>query len=522
MTYYLLISFLILLPFHPFLATWSDLTSVSILRDLFILIFFLAAIFVRIKHKKPFVSDKIDWVIFIFGLWFVLSYFLIGKNLTGAIYSLRYSFAPWLLFWSARTLNFPTKQKEIIIKTIFYSFIVVGLIGFFHGYILPRDFFLKFGYSPIVAIGNGIWDPSAKLPAIQLIPGDIVRMQSTLSGPIQLAVYTLIILGLILASLKKRTTSLCLYSFLILAITVLLLTFTRSAWIGFVVILLVFLAKNYQKLILRRLAILIILLGAIFIFFLPIPKIQKLINSSILRPSSSVEHQASIERIWRQKAEIGFWGRGVGFSGPASFRLPQSQRRAVENSYLRTYEELGVLGVILLIYLLLTITGKALALNQDEPDFDRSLKFGAGLGLLAISTASLFTDSLTEPIPLLLLGVVLALALPQKSKNKINRLPTSVKIFDIPIWPITSQETLKTIDQFVESKKPHQICTVNAEFLVESLKNSQLKEILQNADLNTADGAGVIAAAELANWQLATGNWPLIFKLTFYFLLSTT
>lgn len=71
------------------------------------------------------------------------------------------------------------------------------------------------------------------------------------------------------------------------------------------------------------------------------------------------------------------------------------------------------------------------------------------------------------------------------------------ELLDIPIDWLTLDEAMRKITQFVLSKKPHQITTVNPEFIVESRKNPEFKKVLQQADLSLADGTGITLAQRL-------------------------
>lgn len=72
-------------------------------------------------------------------------------------------------------------------------------------------------------------------------------------------------------------------------------------------------------------------------------------------------------------------------------------------------------------------------------------------------------------------------------------------ILDININTSSLTEVLKTIDAFVSSRKPHQICTVNTEFVMAARKNPAFAKAINDSDLSLADGAGIILASQLLN-----------------------
>ncbi len=80
-------------------------------------------------------------------------------------------------------------------------------------------------------------------------------------------------------------------------------------------------------------------------------------------------------------------------------------------------------------------------------------------------------------------------------------------ILGTPIDEVNMDEALNRIDHFVEmgqtTGKTHQIATVNADFVVKALQDSHLRQILQNADLATADGMPLVWGARLLGVPLA-------------------
>ncbi|MFA6081985.1 MAG: WecB/TagA/CpsF family glycosyltransferase [Patescibacteria group bacterium] len=68
---------------------------------------------------------------------------------------------------------------------------------------------------------------------------------------------------------------------------------------------------------------------------------------------------------------------------------------------------------------------------------------------------------------------------------------------DIKIDLLTLDQILAQVHRFVDSKTPHQICTVNTEFVMEARHNPLFKATLNSADISVADGAGIVLAAKL-------------------------
>jgi N-acetylglucosaminyldiphosphoundecaprenol N-acetyl-beta-D-mannosaminyltransferase len=78
----------------------------------------------------------------------------------------------------------------------------------------------------------------------------------------------------------------------------------------------------------------------------------------------------------------------------------------------------------------------------------------------------------------------------------------SVKVLSIPIHATSKAEAISKIAGFIASKKPHQVTTVNNEFVLEAQSNGDFLKILQSADLSLADSTGVVWAARRQGAQL--------------------
>ncbi len=91
----------------------------------------------------------------------------------------------------------------------------------------------------------------------------------------------------------------------------------------------------------------------------------------------------------------------------------------------------------------------------------------------------------------------------------------TITILGIPVHDVTMTETLDAIGQFIEAHTPHQICTVNPEFIMAAQTDLDFKRILNQADLNLPDGIGVIWAAKRAGYALRerVAGSDLIFQL---------
>lgn len=66
------------------------------------------------------------------------------------------------------------------------------------------------------------------------------------------------------------------------------------------------------------------------------------------------------------------------------------------------------------------------------------------------------------------------------------------QILNVTIDNITFIEALDVIDSFIKAKKPHQVVTVNPEFIMAAQSNGEFRQVLNSADLRVPDGVGLV------------------------------
>ncbi len=72
-------------------------------------------------------------------------------------------------------------------------------------------------------------------------------------------------------------------------------------------------------------------------------------------------------------------------------------------------------------------------------------------------------------------------------------------ILNIDIDNISYKETLKKIEVFLQDKKQHYIVTINPEIILKAQKDAEYRMILNNADISTPDGFGIILGSFFLN-----------------------
>lgn len=70
-----------------------------------------------------------------------------------------------------------------------------------------------------------------------------------------------------------------------------------------------------------------------------------------------------------------------------------------------------------------------------------------------------------------------------------------IHILGVPVDNLTREDAVERIAQFIVSGDPHQVVTVNPEFVVAAQNNYEFMHVLQEADLNLPDGVGLLWAS---------------------------
>jgi N-acetylglucosaminyldiphosphoundecaprenol N-acetyl-beta-D-mannosaminyltransferase len=67
----------------------------------------------------------------------------------------------------------------------------------------------------------------------------------------------------------------------------------------------------------------------------------------------------------------------------------------------------------------------------------------------------------------------------------------SSHILGVRVDDITFEETISAIREFIEERSPHQIVTVNPEFVMTAQANDEFRHVINHADLSLPDGIGI-------------------------------
>ncbi len=74
-------------------------------------------------------------------------------------------------------------------------------------------------------------------------------------------------------------------------------------------------------------------------------------------------------------------------------------------------------------------------------------------------------------------------------------IPATATILNVKIHALTNAQTLALIEAFIASGQPHQLVTVNPEFVIEAQHDEEFRQIINAAALALPDGIGLLKAA---------------------------
>jgi len=111
-----------------------------------------------------------------------------------------------------------------------------------------------------------------------------------------------------------------------------------------------------------------------------------------------------------------------------------------------------------------------------------------------------FLVKLLLMVPFLTVGGVFFYALSKLFGRRAQAEPgETVSLLDVSLTPVSMQEAMDRVDEFVASGQPHMIVTSDSSLIVRAQEDPEFFEIVNQADMVTADGIGVVLSARLLN-----------------------
>ena len=264
---------------------------------------------------------------------------------------------------------------------------------------------------PLAMKWPGLLDASVRgASVVQLEDGlRVLRAYGTLPHPNILSGFAFLCLlapaSFFLKTHKTNIPSLLLY---VLGLILLLLTFSRSAWLGLIAFFLFLVLKSEH--LNRKLLFLLLAATFITIFFTLIP-LQELVFTRISIAPVATEQLSAFGRSWLNRQAVDmiltnpFTGVGIGsfILELAKYAVEGAIIEPVHSIFLLVGAELGLIGLLLLLALIIVIATKMILIHKPQAIL-------ASASLIGLGVISLFDHYLWSLAPgRLMLGLALGL-----------------------------------------------------------------------------------------------------------------
>lgn len=395
------------MPFHAFLSVflgsafggqllwqaWKELLVAALLVIAFIIV-------LREPGRLRRLLNPLNGLIAVFAIVALIVTAATPPPLVPLLAGLRYDLEPFVLLILAQLAAAPWMLGRIQ-RLIIGTGIVVGAVAALQALVLPRDFMTRFGYGPETVVPYQLVDPAI----------EAIRVPSTLGGPNQMGAYLILVLALGIILLWQRRWLLGTPA-AILSITGIIVSHSRSAWIGAMGAALALVASG-----LSRARALLLLAVAVLGAAVGLAGLSAVGTDSNLqyyvfhsRADGAATKGSTGERIAAMAKSIEAirdqpLGYGLGSAGPASFR--NDRPFISESQYLQIALETGLPGLALYaaVYAVLAVM---LFRKRRHP-----LARGLLAALAGVSLVNLFlhgwTDSTLAFVWSIAAGVVIGL-----------------------------------------------------------------------------------------------------------------
>ncbi len=389
------------MPLHIFISTavgsaLGVLPAAKVAKDVVLVAGLLLALAASASQKwfKPLLRDKLVWLIVAYVvLTLTLALFKptdADAEILGVVYNTRFLIF-FLYGWLLTHLFDGQHVRRIALKTVMGVGVLVALFGVVQYTVLPDDALSRVGYSR----ENGV------LPAFFIDDKpDLERVMSTVRDPNSLGSYLIIIASIaaVYAYKFRGDRKLLPLGILLLAALCLLLTFSRSAWAGFALAMCVLAAglafgqksrfKPYKPWAISGLVLILALAGGLIA-----ARNTYFVKNVIFHADESTVLEDPNElrlRFWQESVEdivANPVGSGPGTAGLASIKNEVQGTVLNENYYLQIANEIGVLGLLIFLAILVMVGARVLAAIGQSP---------AALGLFAAFIGLAFTNLLVH------------------------------------------------------------------------------------------------------------------------------
>lgn len=358
-TWWSILAILVLVPFQALLTIWlssifGHYTAIRLWEEYLLVIIAIGSIYTLVSDKKvqaKVLTRKLFYVLAVYLImqliWGVLSYHSHDVSRKALAYGLLLNCRYLLFFIAAWIAGLKTDLfSKNYTKIIIYPSAVVILVGILQIFILPHNFLSHFGYGPNTILPYETINHNAHY----------IRVMSTLRGANPLGAYLIIPLTLISTRFFRNKRSWQETLLFVLGLVVLFFSFSRSAWIGVVLAVVIsFYYSTHTKRARQRLiylaAVGLVVLAVLAFSFRNNVKVQNVLyhtqTHSSIKTTSDEGHSSALRSGIKEVLHEPL-GRGPGTAGPASV-YNNHPARISENYYVQIGQETGWLGLILFV-----------------------------------------------------------------------------------------------------------------------------------------------------------------------------
>ncbi len=365
------------MPFHILLSTWIGtsfgvLTAAKVAKEGILVIGFMATLAASVRQPwfPGLLKSRLTWLIVAYTGIHVLLALVRSTDQDAEILGLVYN-TRFLMFFVygallARLYDGHSLMRQAL-RTVFLASLVVFVFGVVQYTLLPDNALARLGY----ARSNGV------LPAFFIDDKpDLERVMSTLRDPNSLGSFVIVISSIALAFFirdRRPPVRKIMTGLLITGLLCLWFTFSRSAWLGFVVAAAVVAAAssrnkltsiNIRRYLPVAAAALLIISGFMLVF-----RNTYLVRNVLFHADESTVLESPNElriRFWQESVgDIARkpLGHGPGTAGLASIRNEKQGTVLNENYYLQIGYELGIAGLALFVALLVAVGYRLLKIS---------------------------------------------------------------------------------------------------------------------------------------------------------------
>jgi hypothetical protein len=423
-----LASIVLLVPFHAVLTTWAGsnfghLDLFRIWKELLCVpigLVCVARLWQKPSLRRKVCGSPIFWLALIYSLFTVATGLMALKagtvNSNALVYSLLINprLAVFLvLSWIIALDNpwLPKHWRELLLGPA----LLVVSFGILQRLVLPKDILRHLGYG------------ANTIPAVQTIDQqvDFRRIQSTLRGANPLGAYLVLIITALVGVVIRKKQQREFGAFLVTAaVAVLIITYSRSAYLGAVVSVAFLVWQLVPHALWRRR---LLVAGCVSALALSIGVVllrnNDMVQNTVFHTSEASRSAESSNASRANALKQGVrevvaqpFGRGPGTAGPASFRNNHPPRIA-ENYYIQLAQEVGIIGLGLFMAMNIVVGAE---LWRRRADLLPLALLASLIGLTCVNLIShAWTDDTLSVLWWSLAGIALANpSAPKKAKAK--------------------------------------------------------------------------------------------------------